>query len=59
MGSEEEDTEPDTDARVVEAGRPLKNVVDFRSLDSITETETCIGNGGHAAGGTKASDFTV
>jgi hypothetical protein len=44
---------------VVEAGRPLKNVVDFRSLDSITETETCIGNVVHAAGGRKASDFTV
>lgn len=55
MGSEEEDT----DAREVEAGKPLKNVVDFCSLDSITETETCIGNGGHAAGGRKASDFTV
>ena len=56
MGSEEEDMDPDTDPGVLEAGRPLKNVVDFCSLDSITET--CKGAGGHAAGGRKASVFT-
>lgn len=58
MGSEKEDTEPDTDAGVVEVGRPLGNDVDFPSLDCIPEIEICVGAEGLAAGsGEEASNF--
>lgn len=58
MGSENEDTEPDTDAGVVEVGRPLRNDVDFPSLDSITEIEVSVGAEGLAAGSREgASNF--